>query len=88
VVLKPLSSAGSDGVFFASSEEEVREAFDVILSSSNVFGERNTSVLVQVRMERARGGGGGCTFDSIISHSPHSLPPSLPPPSLGIPARD
>ena len=47
VVLKPLSSAGSDGVFFASSEEEVKEAFDTILSSNNVFGERNTSVLVQ-----------------------------------------
>jgi hypothetical protein len=58
VVLKPLSSAGSDGVFFASSEEEVREAFDVILSSSNVFGERNTSVLVQVRMESAGRWGG------------------------------
>lgn len=47
VVLKPLSSAGSDGVFFASSEQEVREAFDTILSSKNVFGEKNTSVLVQ-----------------------------------------
>jgi len=83
VVLKPLSSAGSDGVFFASSEEEVREAFDTILSSSNVFGERNTSVLVQVRRDGGREGGrvGEIHFliQSSATHHFPSLPPSLPP---------
>jgi biotin carboxylase len=46
-VLKPLASAGSDGVFFAASEAEARVAFDAILGTRNVFGGQNAAVLVQ-----------------------------------------
>ncbi|GMH73827.1 hypothetical protein TrRE_jg10511 [Triparma retinervis] len=47
VVLKPVASAGSEGVYFASNEEEVEGYYNEIINSTNVFGHLNTSVLVQ-----------------------------------------
>lgn len=46
-MLKPLASAGSDGVYFAASEAEARTAFDTILGGRNVFGADNGAVLIQ-----------------------------------------
>ena len=47
LVLKPCRSAGTDNVFFVSSLAEARKAFDTILGDANIFGEANTTVLVQ-----------------------------------------
>ena len=47
VVLKPAMSAGSEGVFFATTEAECRKFFDEIYGATNVFGEINDKVLVQ-----------------------------------------
>jgi len=47
IVLKPVSSAGSEGVSFAHNVQEAKEAYDHIFGEKNVFGEDNTSVLCQ-----------------------------------------
>mmetsp|Transcript_20191 Transcript_20191/g.42283 ORF Transcript_20191/g.42283 Transcript_20191/m.42283 type:complete len:494 (-) Transcript_20191:89-1570(-) len=47
VVLKPVASAGSEGVYFASTFSEVTNYYNEIIGSTNVFGHLNTSVLVQ-----------------------------------------
>lgn len=47
VVLKPLSSSGSDGVCLCNTEAEVELAFDRIVSRVDVFGSANHAVLVQ-----------------------------------------
>ncbi|MEU5031260.1 ATP-grasp domain-containing protein [Streptomyces milbemycinicus] len=49
-VVKPLASAGTDGVTFCHSPEETARAGHAILSSPNAFGEPNHSVLVQERV--------------------------------------
>jgi biotin carboxylase len=47
VVVKPLSSAGSDGVTICESREEVEWAFERAFGAANLFGEINRAVLVQ-----------------------------------------
>jgi biotin carboxylase len=47
LVLKPCRSAGTDNVFFVSTLGEARRAFDAIVGDTNIFGERNETVLVQ-----------------------------------------
>lgn len=47
VILKPARSTGSDLVFFCESIDAVADAARQILSSNNVLGQRNDSVLVQ-----------------------------------------
>ncbi|WP_405899502.1 ATP-grasp domain-containing protein [Streptomyces sp. NBC_00727] len=47
VVLKPVSSAGSDGVFFCSGAEEVSAAFRSLHGSTSVLGQKNEAVLAQ-----------------------------------------
>jgi biotin carboxylase len=47
VVLKPLDSAGSDGVTFCNDEEEVRRAFAALIGATNRLGSRNDEVLAQ-----------------------------------------
>ncbi|MEC4015058.1 ATP-grasp domain-containing protein [Streptomyces sp. H27-D2] len=47
VVIKPLSSAASDGVFICDSSEEVRAAAESVLSAQDIFGFSNTEILVQ-----------------------------------------
>lgn len=61
IVLKPVDSAGTDGVYFASSVEEARVAFDKIIGTRNLFGTLNTTVLVSQSEPRttARGGAAG-----------------------------
>ncbi|MFJ8627666.1 ATP-grasp domain-containing protein [Kitasatospora sp. NPDC093550] len=47
VVVKPLSSAGSDGVRICRDVEEVVAAAEAVLASQNIFGASNTEILVQ-----------------------------------------
>jgi biotin carboxylase len=47
MVLKPVDSAGTDGVYFASTTEEAKAAFDKIMGMVNIFGSANDCVLVQ-----------------------------------------
>ncbi|MET7679220.1 ATP-grasp domain-containing protein [Streptomyces sp. NPDC005423] len=47
VVLKPVSSAGNDSVFFCDSAEEVRSAFGKVLGARSVLGQHNAAVLAQ-----------------------------------------
>lgn len=47
VVLKPLSSASGQGVYFCKDEEEVSTAFNKIMDEKNIFGQKNTAVLAQ-----------------------------------------
>lgn len=47
VVLKPVSSAGSDGVFFCSTAEEVGAAFRSLHGTTSVLGQENEAVLAQ-----------------------------------------
>lgn len=47
VILKPTKSCGTDGVAIATSVEEAKRAFDAIMGSTDVFFNKNQSVLVQ-----------------------------------------
>jgi len=47
VVVKPISSAATDGVFICTTPEQVRAAAEHVLGTSDIFGFRNTEVLVQ-----------------------------------------
>jgi biotin carboxylase len=47
VVLKPASSAGSEGVYFCTSLAECLEHFNEIYMAVNIFGEVNDKVLCQ-----------------------------------------
>merc|ERR1719446_900818 len=47
VVLKPVDSAGADGVYMATSIDEAKQAFDTILGSNTIFETVNSKVLVQ-----------------------------------------
>ncbi|MFE0054975.1 ATP-grasp domain-containing protein [Streptomyces sp. NPDC059003] len=49
-VVKPLASAGTDGVTFCGSPEEVARAATAVLATTNIFGEPNDAVLVQERL--------------------------------------
>ncbi|MEU0086122.1 ATP-grasp domain-containing protein [Streptomyces sp. NPDC006274] len=47
VVIKPISSAASDGVFICESAGEVRTAAETVLTSQDIFGTANSEILVQ-----------------------------------------
>ena len=47
VVVKPLSSAGSDGVKICNNIAEITDAFNGIINISDIFNEINTIVMVQ-----------------------------------------
>ena len=47
MVLKPLSSSGSNGVFLCRDRSEIEHAFVSIIGHADVFGTTNASVLVQ-----------------------------------------
>jgi hypothetical protein len=51
VIVKPIDSAGSDGVTLCRSMEEARTAFGDIIGKTNVLGLVNESVLVQEYLE-------------------------------------
>ncbi|MDN3259385.1 ATP-grasp domain-containing protein [Streptomyces sp. CSDS2] len=47
VVVKPLSSAASDGVSICGNAEDVRRAAEEVLATPDIFGKRNREILVQ-----------------------------------------
>lgn len=47
VVIKPLSSAATDGVYVCDSLDDVVAAAEEVLSSRDIFGKRNEEALVQ-----------------------------------------
>jgi biotin carboxylase len=47
VVLKPVSSAGNDGVFICDDTAEVRKAFEVLIGTKSALGQDNQAVLAQ-----------------------------------------
>lgn len=47
VVIKPLSSAGSDGVKICNNTSEIISAFNAIMNARDVFNEINATVMVQ-----------------------------------------
>ena len=47
VVVKPVDSAGADGVRFCADVDEVREAVDALVGVTNRMGSRNDTVVVQ-----------------------------------------
>lgn len=47
IVLKPLSSAGTDGVSICQNQEEVQLAFDRLIGTVNALGDPNQELLVQ-----------------------------------------
>ena len=50
VVLKPIDSAGSEDVYFCTSDEEVLDAFPRIVGKENLMMRRNRNVLCQERL--------------------------------------
>ncbi|HEX6075572.1 MAG TPA: ATP-grasp domain-containing protein [Micromonosporaceae bacterium] len=47
VVVKPLSSAATDGVYICGSAEDVATAAELVLSSRDIFGHPNREALIQ-----------------------------------------
>lgn len=47
IVLKPLASAGTDGVSICQNQEEVQLAFNELIDTVNALGENNNELLVQ-----------------------------------------
>ncbi len=47
VIIKPVASAGSDGVYLCRSVEEVRSHFDELLGEVSHYGGLNRSLLLQ-----------------------------------------
>jgi biotin carboxylase len=51
VVVKPVDSAGTDGVYICDTASEVAAAAERILATTNLFGIPNTEVLIQSYLE-------------------------------------
>jgi len=47
VIIKPLRSAATEGVRSCSSQSELRESFEKLIGTDNMFGDANNQVLVQ-----------------------------------------
>jgi L-amino acid ligase len=47
IVLKPLSSSGTDGVYFCKTQEEVETAFNHLMENKTVYGQKNTQIVAQ-----------------------------------------
>jgi len=50
VVIKPMSSASTEGVMFCSTEEEILAAFRDLIGTVNHLGDQNTEVLAEERL--------------------------------------
>lgn len=50
IVIKPMSSASTEGVTFCSTEQEVLAAFRELIGTVNHLGDRNTKVLAEERL--------------------------------------
>lgn len=51
LVLKPLNSAGTDGVHFCHSEQELSDAFHQVIGAENNMGTVNQAVLLQTFLQ-------------------------------------
>ena len=47
IVIKPARSTGADGLHFCHTLEEVSQAFENVIHSTNIFGESNQAVIAQ-----------------------------------------
>lgn len=47
VVVKALRSAGTDGVYICSNENELKKAFNELIGSETIYSETNTDILVE-----------------------------------------
>lgn len=47
LVIKPLRSAGTDGIYFCTNETEVRQAMNALVGKNDQFGILNSDVLLQ-----------------------------------------
>jgi biotin carboxylase len=47
VVIKALRSAGTDGVYISSNENELRAAFEKLINSESIYDEVNNEILVE-----------------------------------------
>src|SRR6056297_129318 len=47
IVIKPARSTGADGLHFCNNPEEVSQAFENVIHSTNIFGESNQAVIAQ-----------------------------------------
>jgi biotin carboxylase len=70
VVLKPISSAGTDGVAYCNSEEDIREAFKNIISKPDIYGEKNLEVLAQEKVI-AKDPGTEYAINTVSSYGRH-----------------
>ena len=51
IVVKPVNSAGSDGVFICSSGQDVKRAFSSLIFKSNALARKNTNIICQKFIE-------------------------------------
>jgi len=51
IVIKPVSSAGTDHVYVCRTPDEVRKRFTEILESTNILGKKNPEVVLQQFLE-------------------------------------
>ena len=49
-VVKPIDSAGSDGVIFCANAHDVQHAFDLLLGRTNAMGTINRSLIIQKKL--------------------------------------
>lgn len=68
VVLKPLESAGTDGVFICHNFSEIERAFNKIMQSINLFEVQNQSVLVESFLH-----GNEYVVNSVSCHGKHKV---------------
>lgn len=47
IVIKPVDSAGADGVIFCNTPDDVRSAAERLLNQTNILGRRNFNILCQ-----------------------------------------
>jgi biotin carboxylase len=67
VVLKPVESAGSDGVKLCHNFEEAKEHFEVLMESQMVNGGEVPAVLCQGMSLRDFFGAGSCSLCEVLS---------------------
>lgn len=67
-VIKPVDSAGSEGVFFANSPEEVLNYFKENIGQTNLLGNKNEMVMVQEFLE-----GQEFVVDSVSCEGKHFI---------------
>lgn len=68
IVVKPVASAGTEGVHFCATKEEVAAAFAAIMHHTNAMGLENTAVLAQERIQ-----GEECIVNTVSYNGKHYI---------------